>query len=243
MTKLDQILNKINGGYVLDVADASGYFMNYINKFLEFKRVTIVDIKIDDKILKRHNPKIECLEADAVHLPYQNESFDTVCISNSLHHLPFIDQTLNEMCRVLKINGIFIINEMFCDGQNELQKSHVMMHHWKEKITGLLDGVNSQESFAHEKIINIATSLQIQDWNTLEYNFEVVPDSQPIYEYTGGNLNELLDEIDTWIARIQEQTKYKFLIEEGKQLKQRIISIGFAPCSSLIMIGKKLVEK
>ncbi len=61
MTKLDQILNEVNGGYVLDVADASGYFMYYIKKFSEFQKVTIVDIQIDDKILKRHDQKIEYL--------------------------------------------------------------------------------------------------------------------------------------------------------------------------------------
>ncbi len=47
----------------------------------------------------------------------------------TLHHLSDKTKVIEEMKRVLKTNGIFIINEMFCDYQNEAQMSHVYVHH------------------------------------------------------------------------------------------------------------------
>ena len=45
---------------------------------------------------------------NAENLQFEDESFDTVCIPHSLHHLASINKVLAEMKRVLKKYGNFI---------------------------------------------------------------------------------------------------------------------------------------
>jgi ubiquinone/menaquinone biosynthesis C-methylase UbiE len=52
---------------------------------------------------------VQFLEMNAESLGFEDESFDTVCISHSLHHLASIDKVMTEMKRVLKKGGNFIL--------------------------------------------------------------------------------------------------------------------------------------
>jgi len=62
---------------------------------------------------------------NAERMDFANESFDTVSISASLHHLPNIQQVLAEISRVLKPGGNFILAEMHRDGQTAAELTSV----------------------------------------------------------------------------------------------------------------------
>ena len=48
---------------------------------------------------------------DGLKLPFSSGAFDTVVCRGALHHLPSLDDTLDEICRVLSPEGILVLSE------------------------------------------------------------------------------------------------------------------------------------
>lgn len=57
---------------------------------------------------KAHSSRLHFSVQDATSLPYANETFDAVIISNALHIMPKPKKALSEIRRVLKQDGILI---------------------------------------------------------------------------------------------------------------------------------------
>ncbi|MGR9037510.1 MAG: class I SAM-dependent methyltransferase [Gammaproteobacteria bacterium] len=92
---------------LLDVGASTGIIDNYLSCF--FQHVTGVDI--DEKAVKfavsshcRENLKF-CI-ADAMTLPFKNDSFDVVVCAHVYEHLPDPSKMLDEIFRVLKPQGV-----------------------------------------------------------------------------------------------------------------------------------------
>lgn len=62
---------------------------------------------------------------DMFHLPYANQSFDVVIVSNALHIVPEPEKALAEMRRVLKDNGVLIAPTFTHDGNTPRGKIKV----------------------------------------------------------------------------------------------------------------------
>ena len=95
MKKLEKKLSEIVGGNVLDVATGSGEFIQLIKSFKSFDKITAIDTEEKfGKYIKKRFPddNIEFLKMDSSKLDFPDEYFDTVCISNSLHHMKELDQ-------------------------------------------------------------------------------------------------------------------------------------------------------
>lgn len=63
------------------------------------------------KLVKKYNgapPKLEMLEADAMKIPYDDNSFDAVTISFGLRNVADPDSCIREIFRVLKPGGMFV---------------------------------------------------------------------------------------------------------------------------------------
>ena len=130
-------LESISGGNILDVATQKGDFINTMMKTLKdyecFVGVDISFKELDSINEEFENKPVEFIEMDAAILNFPDKSFDTVSISHSLHHLMEIEKVLLEMKRVLKPNGYFIIQELFCDGeQSTAQQNDIHQHHWSK---------------------------------------------------------------------------------------------------------------
>ena len=58
-----------------------------------------------------HRPHIRFLQGEAENIPFPEEYFDKIIVSFSFHHFPNQDRSLEEMKRVLKLNGMLVIVE------------------------------------------------------------------------------------------------------------------------------------
>jgi ubiquinone/menaquinone biosynthesis C-methylase UbiE len=109
---------KKNGEH-LEVAIGSGslfrlvYYWSWIKRKIP-RKITGFDYAPSmlagaKKIFKNYqNIKLEV--ADATNLPYQENSFDTVHLANALHCIPDYVKSLEEIFRVLKPGGTFLVN-------------------------------------------------------------------------------------------------------------------------------------
>ena len=233
MQNLEKKLKEINGGNVLDVATGRGEFINFIKEFKNFKEITAIDAsERAEKAFKEQFKDVEFQIMDAANMSYKDETFDTVCLSNSLHHMPDLDKTLNEMKRVLKKGGNFIINEMLSNQQNEARKSHVLLHHWWAKIDTIF-GEKHDPTFSKDEIIAIIDALKFTDYDLIEYAWDIENPKEEKF------VNGQLKVIEMGLERLKGKEEYSSLKIEAEKIKEHIITNGFAPASAVFIVGRK----
>ena len=243
-------LRKISGGKVLDVATQKGGFIDVLIKALkDYDDFIGIDIKFENlESMKKEyeNKPVKFLEMNAENMEFEDDSFDTVSLSHSLHHLSNIDRVLEEIKRVLKPAGTFIIQESFSDGeQTEAQKADMLQHHWGAEVDNLL-GIPHNRTFPKGKIKVIIHKLEYKNGNTYESTHYVKclfcedkfecedPKNQDI-------INFALKEVDRDIKRLEtvkDNPDAIRLKEEGEKIKKRIREIGVSNASALYFIGK-----
>jgi ubiquinone/menaquinone biosynthesis C-methylase UbiE len=253
--KIAKRLGSVSGGRVLDVGTAGGRFIDTLMKTLKsYDSFVGVDYCASstskgemESAKKRFEGKpVRFFEMNAEDLKFEDASFDTVCMSHSLHHLAKIDRVLAEMKRVLKSGGNFILQECYCDGdQTEAQKADELEHEWKARIDSLL-GVTHNKTLTKQRIMDIAGSLKLKE-------LEVFDSTHPIDCLFCKRRNECEDpknqatfhnsikDIDDAAKRIENHSDLEIrnrLIEEGKRIKETIEESGSAPASYVFIIGR-----
>ncbi|MGB7605985.1 MAG: class I SAM-dependent methyltransferase [Lutisporaceae bacterium] len=229
-------LKNIYGGKVLDVATGRGSFIQYLTEgFKDFESIIAID-NIDETILEQasknfEDKRIGFKRMDASKMDFTNESFDTVCLSNSLHHLKDMDAVLSEMLRVLKPDGTLIINEMICDNQSPTQMTHVLMHHWWAKID-TFTGKLHYETLPKQKILDIVKGMGINDFEVLEF----ADSDDPMDKESLESISKIIDE---YIERAKPMKDYEAIKQEGEEIRKRLFEIGFNGATQVILIGKK----
>lgn len=106
-------------GAALDVGCGEGKFTRSLTGI--FSKVAGIDVK--QKVIDRarvaaaaEGKDVEFAVADGQAMPFPDSSFDTVAISNSLHHIPDPGKGLAEAARVLKPGGVLYVMEPVASG-------------------------------------------------------------------------------------------------------------------------------
>ncbi len=234
MEELEKKLQQIKGGLVLDVCSGRGEFINFIKSFGSFDKIIANDISArSGEFIKKQYPdlNLEFVEGNAKELKFADETFDTVCLSNSLHHLEEIDKILQKMKKLLKSGGNFIINEMYCDDQSAAQMSHVKLHHWFAKIDTIF-GQKHDPTFSKQEIRNIIDHLELTNLDITDYHWPVSDPREPEM------VQERAKIIDAGFKRLEGNEHFEVLKREGEEIRTYLMENGFAPASSLLIIGK-----
>lgn len=254
--KIARRLGSVSGGKVLDVATAGGGFIDTLMKTLKaYDSFVGIDYCASDESRKNmeaakkrfEGKPVQFFQMNAENLQFEDESFDTVCMSHSLHHLDKIDRVLIEMKRVLKSNGHFILQECYCDGeQTEAQKADEREHEWEAQIDSLL-GITHNKTLTRQKIMDVAQSLKLKELEIFDSTHSIdclfcerkYECEDPKNQTT---LQKSFKDIDNAIKRIENypdlQTR-KHLMEEGEKIKGEIAKSGLSSASHLFIIGKK----
>ena len=234
MVNHKDILGKISGGHVLDVATGRGRsiltLMANLNDFTEFTAIDTVDYtaESEDDILKHE--KVNYIRMDAQSMDFGDNSFDTIYISHSLHHLTNLRLVLDEMFRVLKPAGNLIIDEMYRDHQTEKQLSVVFLHDWWADIDTSL-GINHNHTFRRYEIISMIDQLDLSDTR-----YEEIINN----EYKESELIQIGERgIDQYYQRAQDLPNFNELKVRGEQLRQRLHNVGAQLATTLLIVGKK----
>jgi len=254
--KIAERLGTISAARVLDVGTDRGGFIDTLIKTLKaYDSFIGIDYCPSDKsrkdmasARKRFEGKpVQFLEMNAENLEFEDESFDTVCISYVLHHLASISKVITEMKRVLKKGGNFILQESYCDGeQTEAQKADELEHEWQARIDSLL-GITHNKTLKRQEIRDIAHGLRLNE-------MEIFDSTHPVDclfcekkhhcedPRNQATLHEITKDIDDAIKRIENHPDVEArtrLMEEGERIKEAMAKSGWASASYLFVIGKK----
>jgi ubiquinone/menaquinone biosynthesis C-methylase UbiE len=243
-------LQKISGGKVLDVATGSGNLIEALIKMLKdydcFIGIEVSGKELESARKKFEGQHVEFLEMDAERLRFEDDSFDTVCISYSLHHLNNAGTVLAEMKRVLKPDGYFLVQESFSDGeQDEAQETHILQHHWNAEIDSLLGTIHNR-TYSRQKIKEVIDSLRLSKLETFESTIPItclVCDKR--FDCRGKGevtFDQFVKDVDEKLQGLGEQVDLEIrdrLKKEGEKLKERMMEFDMANPSSLFLVGRK----
>jgi SAM-dependent methyltransferase len=228
-----EILGHVSGGRVLDVATGSGGFIHFLLEgLLDYTEIIGIDTNQRGTTAFaeafQDHPDIHFAAMDALHISFDPASFDMVCISNSLHHFEDPLVVLDQMKRMLRPGGTFVIAEMYRDGQTETQMTHVHLHHWWAAVD-TVNGILHRETYRREQLVELAGSLGLAD---LRFYDLMDTEEDP---KKADNLTSLEPVFDRYIQRAEGHPD---LQARGEHLRQRVQEIGFHGATSLIIIGK-----
>jgi len=227
----------LDAGRVLDVATGRGEFIHVIKQvFASYTQIIGIDssekaVQYTEKLFPENN--IEIYKMDAFAIRFEDAYFDTVCISNSLHHLADLDKAFTEIMRILKPGGMLLVCEMYRDGvQSEAQKTHTMMHHWISEIDRI-SGVYHAQTYLKEEILGFISSLPC-DRTEVEDYYQPVDNPKD-----AKNCESLLNNCNEALKRLENLGSHPDLLAHGKKLKDRINEIGCASASRLLITTYK----
>lgn len=161
---------------VLDAATGGGHTANALAPLV--KKVTAMDItpkmleNAEAFIRENGHTNVEFVEGDAEKMPFDDESFDLVTCRIAPHHFPNIENFVQEVYRVLKPGGRFLLddnvapeNDAFDHFYNKIEKIRDYSHYraWKktEWLRMLeLEGFEILELYRFEK------HFEFEDWCT-----------------------------------------------------------------------------
>jgi len=235
MTAIDPkaVLGDLSGGRVLDVATGAGEFVRFLLDGLrDHEEIVGIDSNPERggafATAFGDRPDVRFVEMDAHRLTFDNGSFDTVCISNSLHHLADPAPVLVEMLRVLRPGGHLVVNEMYRDGQSETQTTHVLLHHWWAAV-GTLCGEVHRETYRRAEIVAIVEGLALADPRLVDL---VEPDEDPHDPETTAQLEAA---IDRYVGLADGHPE---LLQRGEDLRGRLRAVGVRSATQLVAIGR-----
>ncbi|MFW9795086.1 MAG: class I SAM-dependent methyltransferase [Candidatus Thorarchaeota archaeon] len=239
-------LGTISGGEVLDVGTDDGDFINTLMKTLKnYKSFTGIDIseKEFDKAKERFkDAPVGFRVMNGETMEFQDNQFDTVCMSYTVHHLENIETVLAEMYRVLKPGGNFIIQEMYSDGeQSAAQLVDRDVHHLDAKVDTLMN-IPHFETLTRQRLNNLINRIGLNELDIFESSWSVrclfCDDAQKC-EDPMNIVDFVLEQIDKTLDRIREHPSFGELNAEAESLKERAKATGSADASVMYFFGKK----
>jgi len=236
MTAIDpkSVLGDLSGGRVLDVATGAGSFVQFLLDGLhDHGEIVGIDANPEraaafaDAFGGRDD--VRFVEMDAHHLAFADGSFDTVCVSNSLHHFADPHPVLAEMARVLRPGGHVVVNEMYRDGQSATQETHVLLHHWWAAV-GRQRGEVHRETYRRAEIVAIVETLGLAGLRFIDL---ADPDEDP---HDPETVAELEAAIDRYVALADGHAE---LQQRGADLRVRLREVGARSATQLVAVGRR----
>lgn len=218
-----------SGGRVLDVATGKGQFVaTLVDELASYSEIVGVDIDAGAeaafKETFRASPTVSFMLADANALPFGSDSFDTVAISGSLHHMSKPERVLREMQRVLRPGGAFILVEQRRDRQRGPQLTHLQFHEWSEELLGI-----TRRTFTRSELVELLRMLDLSNVQVLEQHDDSNPrDTAKVARYAAF--------IEEYLERSRGRPE---MIERGVGIRARLNVIGINITSWLCVMGTK----
>lgn len=233
----ENLLVEIHGGRVLDIGCGSGQFIGILMQSLgSFDSITGIDV--DDNVLQEARSKFSAetfnfIRASSQSLPFEDASFDFVSISKALHHVEDDRHSLDEMKRVLKPGGYFLISEMIRDGLSETQQSHLLYHHLRSEIDQLL-GISHHNTYMRSDLLDLIDSVGLEDLSVSDYTPPGQDPKDP------ANIDDYIAKMEGWLEDLEDHPELENYRNRMAVLAEHIREQGISRPTQIIALGKKL---
>ncbi len=236
MNALEQVLSEIDGGKVLDVATGDGEFVELLVRHLRsYSSITGVDVDqnlLSDAIRSHSRSNIRFRVADARRLPFADARFDTVTLSDALHHFDRPMEPLSEMMRVLMPGGMLILHEMAADGLSPKQQVMADLHRIKAEVDSML-GIFHGPTLDRAKMRSLVDILPVR----VRFEGEYV---QPVAGEDREEIDARFAFIDLYLEHISSDVKgYARLRRFALRAKEKAYRVGIAPPPQVVIAAQR----
>lgn len=201
MLTLKKRLGSYDAGSLLDIAVGRGDFLKFaLSSFRTWQRAAGIDIDPETLHIADQsfgNSSVILINGTALAMPFISGYFDTITMSNAVHHIEDIKSLFEEAFRVCKPNGLIVINEMLNENHSRLQEPYMLYHRFISEVDNQL-GHYHHEPFSLKELL---TMVKNSGFTTLDYFIHE--------EVTGDCLNE------EEIVAMSERMRRKVLLLRG----------------------------
>jgi SAM-dependent methyltransferase len=235
LSELQKYLKRINAGHLLDVATGEGDFLLFLlDSFSSFDSVTGLDINSENLKIARRKigvQNVDLMQGNVRKLPFEDNYFDTIAISNSLHHFENPVKAIQSMLRILIPGGLFVINEMINENLNPAQQAHFEYHSLKAEIDTAVGGY-------HRKIYTKDELLEILGEGSLEPAVVVTCEDPPII-YSREKMWQFFRKLDDFIGTAMHLPNGLDYENRAQNIKEMIEMNGFQKPPQLGILAYK----
>jgi len=165
-------------------------------------------------------------------LAFADGTFDTVAISNSLHHMVDAAAVLQEMSRVVRPGGKVIVVEMYRDNETEAQATMMMLHDWAGEID-TAQGINHASTKTRADILSMVSAVDLVDLFVRDCGD---PESDPWEE---AFVSAGLDAISRYLPRTKGLARRDEFERRGEAMRGRLEEVGVQSQPGVFITGRK----
>jgi ubiquinone/menaquinone biosynthesis C-methylase UbiE len=230
---------------VLDIACGRGRSLELITSTLPGYRLCM-GIDTNTSVLRVAQSiffmkDVELAQMFGEHLAIQTGVCDLVCILASLHHMNMPELVIDEMLRVLRPGGRFLLAEMYNDALVAPRSTAVQIHHWAADVDALR-GVFHRHTFARQSITRLVDQLPLEQ---VVYNDFVEVSSDPYEAEALPGVGKYIDQYMAFIelnTTAQNSAEAEILVQQGQDLKIQLEETGFLQEPVVVVVGRKPLE-
>lgn len=223
LSELQKYLKRINAGHLLDVATGEGDFLLYLlDLFSSFDSATGLDISAENLKIARQKvwrQKVDFVLGNVRKLPFEDNYFNTITVSNSLHHFDNPVKAIQSMLRVLVPGGLLVINEMINEHLNPAQQVHFEYHSLKAAIDTAQGGY-------HRVIYTRDELLEMLRESSLYPAVVVVSEDSPII-YSREKMWQFFRKMDDYVSNAAHLPDGLEFERQAQHIKEMIEANGF----------------
>ncbi|MFP4373089.1 MAG: class I SAM-dependent methyltransferase [Spirochaetaceae bacterium] len=237
---VSRTLGALHAGRVLEIGCGDGEFTEMlVEQLASYERITAVDA--DGSAVSEAAGYFEAAHgeaavafsvADAMHLPFDAAEFDTVVLSNTLHHLRDPGAAVEELLRVLGEGGMLIVHEMVSDVTDPRERVGRDLHHLKA-VVDRTRGIAHNPTLSRAEIGALLDRAELEELERHEYR-PSGPEGDDV------DLDDKLENLDRYADYAAGHPDYADIRREVARLKQRVRAVGFAAPPQLLGLYRKV---
>jgi ubiquinone/menaquinone biosynthesis C-methylase UbiE len=223
MLTLKSRMGNYDAGSLLDIATGRGDFLKFaLVSFRTWQSAAGIDIDPDQlhaAAKEFANSSVILILGSALSMPFTDHCFDTITMSNALHHIEALQSLFNETNRVCKSKGLIFINEMLNENLSDTQETYMQYHRFIANVDNQL-GSYHREPYTLKELLAL---LKPDVFQILEYfiHSEVIGNAMNTVE-----IEAISGRLKSKVAQLRGTDYYYFFENKAEEIINRFNKTG-----------------
>lgn len=236
LSELRSYLENACVGHLLDVATGEGDFLRFLlDSVASFDSATGLEPNKESLAAAKNKLfpyKVDLVQGNIRKIPFEDNYFDLVTVSNALHHFEQPVKAIQSMMRVLVSGGRLLINETISDSLTPAQEAYLEYHTLRADIDMAM-GTYHRHFYTRDEVFALLQEAHAE----AEKIF--ISDDEPDILNSKEKIWQFSHKIDELVASAGELPQKNNFESRGWALSEKIKINGFQKPPQLTLIAYK----